>query len=79
LFDLLGASVDQSFYDPHFHGIDRRAPRARDRKRLAEVADDDQFEKLASAMLDELHASLTDLQPPSNVALTVCSPPADCR
>ena len=64
LFDALVVEVDQQFYDPHFHGVDWKAATARYRAHLGSVHNDAEFEKLASAMLDELHTSHTYIQPP---------------
>src|ERR1700759_1936192 len=66
LFDALWGKVDENFYDPHFHGLDWKAVGARYRGQLAGVHSDAEFQKLASAMLGELHASHTYIQLPSN-------------
>jgi carboxyl-terminal processing protease len=65
LFDALWTKVDQNFYDPHFHGVDWRAAGTRYREKLAGVHSDAEFERLAAAMLDGLHASHTYIRPPS--------------
>ncbi len=65
LFDALWAKVDQNFYDPHFHGVDWRAAGTRYREKLPRVHSDAEFERLATAMLDGLHASHTYIRPPS--------------
>jgi len=66
LFDALWTKVDQNFCDPHFHGVDWRAAGTRYREKLPRVHSDAEFERLATAMLDGLHASHTYIRPPQN-------------
>jgi len=68
LFDQVWKTVDANFYDPTFHGLDWRALGARYRARLGSVRDDDGFNRLANAMLDELHVSHLFLTEPSRDA-----------
>lgn len=70
LFDQVWKTVDENFYDPTFHGVDWRATGARYRARVAQVHDDDGFDRLANAMLDELHVSHLFLSKPSRDAAT---------
>ncbi|MBU1378205.1 MAG: hypothetical protein KKE02_12345 [Alphaproteobacteria bacterium] len=65
LFEQVWKSVDDSFYDPTFHGQDWTAIGARYRARLGQVRDDAAFARLAKAMLDELKVSHLYLSPPA--------------
>lgn len=57
VFDAAWKTVNENFYDPHFHGADWAAIRARYRPRLAGVTDDAALQKLIGAMLGELKSS----------------------
>lgn len=64
LFDEIWTTVDANFYDPSFHGVDWHKVGNRYRSQLATVADDQAFQRLATAMLSELHASHMGLSAP---------------
>ena len=66
LFDQVWSTVDQNFYDPHFHGVDWAAMRERYRPRLKDVDTDPEFRALAAAMLKELKSSHLEIRAPSS-------------
>src|SRR5687768_164087 len=57
VFEATWKTVDENFYDPHFHGADWKAVGVRYRARLAGVADDAALQKLIGEMLAELKSS----------------------
>jgi carboxyl-terminal processing protease len=64
LFDGLWTTINENFYDPHFHGVDWRATGDRYRAKLGDVQSDAQFAALATAMLAELKSSHLYVQLP---------------
>jgi carboxyl-terminal processing protease len=64
-FDAVWSTVNDNYYDPHFHGADWKAIGGRYRAKLAGVANDRQFEALATAMLKEIGTSHLYIVPPS--------------
>lgn len=66
LFDELWSDVDQNFYDPTFNGKDWKAIGARYRAQLSTVKTDRDFNRLANAMLGELHVSHLYLSQPEH-------------
>src|ERR1700742_26620 len=65
VFEALWKTVDENFYDPHFHGVDWQEAKARYGAKLSAVHSDHAFQALADAMLGELKTSHTYLAPPS--------------
>lgn len=57
VFEAAWTAVDESFYDPHFHGADWAAIHERYRAQLAGVTDDTGLQRLITAMLGELKSS----------------------
>ncbi len=68
LFDALWSTVNDHFYDPRFRGVNWKAMGANYRRKLDGIANDKQFESLATNMLDELGTSHLYIEPPSRSA-----------
>lgn len=68
LIRSLSAVVAENFYDPHLRGVDwKKVSRDYEMKARA-IRSDEAFLKLASEMIATLHASHTDVRPPSSNA-----------
>ena len=65
LFGALWSVVDDHFYDPRFLGVNWKAVGTQYRRKLNGVTNDQQFETLATHMLDELGTSHLFVEPPS--------------
>lgn len=65
LFDAVWSTVNEHFYDPRFLGVNWEAVGKRYRRKLNAVTNDQQFETLATHMLDELGTSHLYVEPPS--------------
>ncbi len=57
LHEALWSTVNDNFYDPHFHGADWASARERYRERARAARTDDDFAALANAMLNEIGTS----------------------
>ncbi|HYF23987.1 MAG TPA: S41 family peptidase [Caulobacteraceae bacterium] len=79
LFDAAWKAVDQTFYDPAFHGVNWKAVGARHRAKLAGVDTDAEFQALVSAMLAELKSSHLSVRPPSSSSARGVGPAVQVR
>ncbi len=66
LFDELVETVGKHFYDPYFHGADWNAIVAEHRPQLRGVRSDEDFHRLAKAMLAKVRSSHLDIRMPAD-------------
>lgn len=64
IFDIVWRTVNETYYDPAFHGVDWQAVRERYRPRMEAAPNDQEFYGQFEVMLAELRDSHTSFSPP---------------